>query len=130
MGFLRAFFGFKGRLNRAEYAIVFAGYLLLLTVFFLTENSRHSIGYAGDLFGFALIISSLWILFASMAKRFHDIDKTAWACLLIFIPVVGPLTPFVLLFYRGSETNNDYGEPQKFFRVTHQVRSMMGELYG
>jgi uncharacterized membrane protein YhaH (DUF805 family) len=36
---------FKGRLNRAEYAIVFVGYLLLLTMFFLTESSTRSNGY-------------------------------------------------------------------------------------
>jgi uncharacterized membrane protein YhaH (DUF805 family) len=112
MGFLRAFFSFKGRLNGAEYAIVFVGYLLLLAVFFLTQSSVHAYGTVGDLLEFALIILILWIFFASMAKRFHDIDKTGWNCLLILIPVVGGL---VLMFYRGSATDNDFGPAQKFF---------------
>ena len=42
---VRAFLSFKCRLNRAEYAIVFVGYLLLPTMFFLTESSTHANGY-------------------------------------------------------------------------------------
>jgi uncharacterized membrane protein YhaH (DUF805 family) len=115
MGFIQAFLSFKGRLNRAEYAMVFVGYLVLLTVFFLTEPYAHANGTVGDLLEFSLIILMIWILLASMAKRFHDIDKTAWSCLWILFPVVGGLTPLVLLFYRGSETDNDFGPVQKFF---------------
>jgi uncharacterized membrane protein YhaH (DUF805 family) len=93
----------------------FVGYLLLLAVFFLTQPSAHAYGTVGDLLEFALIILILWIFFASMVKRFHDIDKTGWSCLLILIPVVGGLTPLVLMFYRGRATDNDFGPAQKFF---------------
>jgi hypothetical protein len=50
-------------------------------------------------------------LFAAMAKRFHDINKSGLSSLLIFLPVAGLFTPLALLFYRGDAMDNKFGRP-------------------
>jgi uncharacterized membrane protein YhaH (DUF805 family) len=112
---LRAFFSFYGRLNRKDYALVLLfGYLFPLAVFlYSVETQPHSTG--ASLFGPVLLVLMMWVLFAALSRRFRDIDRTGYACLLIFIPVVGVFTPFVLLFLSGTPGKNQYGPPHRFF---------------
>jgi uncharacterized membrane protein YhaH (DUF805 family) len=71
----------------------------------------HNAGDPGALVSLAMIALMLWMLVAAMSKRFHDINKSGWATLLILVPVVGLLTPLVLLFYPGDTTDNQFGPP-------------------
>ena len=65
----------------------------------------------GALISLALIAWTLWVLFASLAKRFHDIGKSGSYCLLVFIPLVGAIAAIALLFVPGVPETNEYGPP-------------------
>lgn len=45
-------------------------------------------------------------------KRLHDIDKSGWWMLLLFVPIVGALALFVMNgFIAGTPHANRFGEP-------------------
>jgi uncharacterized membrane protein YhaH (DUF805 family) len=116
MNYLRGFFSFYGRINRLQYAIVMLiGYLGSLAIFALTWPSLRAMGDLGVFTGLASLIVGIWVLFAAMAKRFHDINKSGLSSLLILLPVAGLFTPLALLFYRGEATDNRFGRPPLWF---------------
>jgi uncharacterized membrane protein YhaH (DUF805 family) len=72
MNYLRGFFSLYGRINRIQYAMVML------------------VGYdLGIYAGFANLIVVICVLFAAMAKRFHDIARSGFSSLLVCIPVAG-----------------------------------------
>ena len=111
MTYLRAFFSFGGRMNRADYIIVLAiGYLAPSALLVTFEENYPGHGNAGGFAELALVVFMIWVFFAAMAKRFHDMDWSGASCLLVFVPLVGILTP-----YPGTDHKNQYGPPQRFF---------------
>ena len=117
MNYLRGFFSFYGRINRLQYAMVMLiGYLGPLAIFALTWPSLRAMGDLGVFTGLANLIAGIWVLFAAMAKRFHDINKSGLSSLLICVPVAGLFTPLVLLFYPGDATDNRFGRPPLWFQ--------------
>lgn len=110
MFLFQSLFGFRGRLNRAGFAVCFAVYISVFLLFLATEKIAKQAG-DGALAGLALVGLMLWMLFSAMARRFHDIGKSGWGALLVFVPVVGLITPFVMLFYPGDVSTNEYGPP-------------------
>lgn len=116
MNYLRAFFGFNGRMNRFQYAmVILIGYLGPLIIFALTWPSLRAMGDFGIFTGITPLIVMVWVLFAAMAKRFHDINKSGFASLFICIPIVGTFTPLVLFFYPGDASDNRFGPPPLSF---------------
>lgn len=112
MNYPRAFFGFYGRMNRSQYAMVMlVGYVGPLIIFALTWPSLRSMGDLGIFTGLTPLIVMIWVIFAATAKRFHDINKSGFASLLICIPIVGIFTPLVLFFYPGDASDNRFGPP-------------------
>jgi uncharacterized membrane protein YhaH (DUF805 family) len=58
------------------------------------------------------LIIGIWICFAAHIKRFHDMGKSGWNSLLVFIPIVGP--PYLIWklgFSNNSILPNKYGPP-------------------
>lgn len=109
-GIISALFSFRGRLNRTQYALVFVlAYLGPMALLVAMEGDMK--GDSGALVSLALIIWMLWVLFASLAKRFHDIGKPGAYCLFVFIPFVGVITVLAMLFVRGMSEANEYGPP-------------------
>jgi uncharacterized membrane protein YhaH (DUF805 family) len=116
---LRRYFQFTGRAPRAEY-----WYFTLFA--FLT-------GVAADLadlicFGpnheiFASI-ASLALLIPGLAvwtRRMHDLDRTGWWWLLMFVPVIGWMILLVWACTRGTRGPNRYG-PDPLGAVGLQAR--------
>jgi len=51
-----------------------------------------------------------WLLICLMAKRCHDIGRSAWWLLLLPVPLIGLLWVFAVLgFRRGQQGDNQYG---------------------
>jgi uncharacterized membrane protein YhaH (DUF805 family) len=55
-------------------------------------------------------LAFLWPALAIQAKRWHDVDKSAWWILINLVPVVGGLIALVFNgFIAGSPASNQFG---------------------
>ncbi|WP_175970069.1 DUF805 domain-containing protein [Burkholderia sp. BCC0322] len=60
----------------------------------------------------AIAVIAVWSSIAVGVKRLHDIDKSGWWMLLLFVPIVGALALFVMNgFIAGTPHANRFGEP-------------------
>jgi uncharacterized membrane protein YhaH (DUF805 family) len=116
MNVLRALFSFSGRLARLEYfttnilaSIVMVGLAVSFAV--LTEGREA----AQSVLSIPVVAMWLWLIFSPLAKRFHDIGKPGFWCLILFVPVIGGIALIVMLFYPGEESTNVYGPPRSAF---------------
>lgn len=110
---LQLLFGFKGRLNRGQYVVaLIIGYVLPFVLILSTETYLRQNGL--DILGLALVVFLFWVLFAGLAKRFHDINKSGWMALTIFVPIIGQFIPFIMLFWPGDKTDNDFGSSKTY----------------
>jgi uncharacterized membrane protein YhaH (DUF805 family) len=92
-------FSFQGRLNRKQFWFVHGFYLLTQTIAVI------------DVFLFiGVFILFQWPLMASQTKRWHDIGKSGWNCLLWFVPLVGLMMTFIEAgLSKGHLIRNQYG---------------------
>ena len=111
LGFQR-YVDFSGRSTRAEYwwfglfTVVVSFALIIADT--LTGNSS-TFGWLGGLletlFTLATIIPSL----ALSVRRLHDINRTGWWLLLLFVLVIGWIMLFIWAIERGDKGINKYG---------------------
>ena len=69
----------------------------------------------GMLFGRQILfmIFNLAVLIPSIAiavRRLHDLGKTGWWYLLIFVPLIGVIVLIVWFCMKGQTTKNQYGD--------------------
>jgi uncharacterized membrane protein YhaH (DUF805 family) len=103
MNIITALFGFRGRLNRSQYALLYViGHLGPIALFFVLQSSS----FAG--LSYLLVPLMSWVMLALLTKRFHDIDKPGSWSLLIFLPIVN-LSLITMFFIRGTPEANQYG---------------------
>jgi uncharacterized membrane protein YhaH (DUF805 family) len=116
-----AFLKFAGRLNRTEYAIVFAsvigGYVLLsvLARFLVAEAATLPLSSTHTVLLTASLTLLVWVSYAAFVKRYHDVGKSGWNCLVFFVPVIGQFVMVMLFFAPGTEGPNQYGPPKSYF---------------
>ena len=61
-------------------------------------------------------VYSLAVLIPSLAvsvRRLHDIDRSGWFILIIFIPIVGIIWLLILYVREGTPGENQYGSNPK-----------------
>jgi len=114
---LRQYADFDGRARRTEYwmftlvnfIISMVLYLpaLYLTIDSQSENPAFFIVYG--LYSLALFIPSL----AVSVRRLHDVGKSAWFFLILFIPFIGAIWILVLYFMDSDAGSNEYGPNPK-----------------
>ena len=114
---------FNGRARRKEYwmfilfnmifAIIAAVADNILGLAFTVGEGSYAVsmgyGWIYTLYTLAIIIPST----AVMARRMHDIDKSGWMCLILFIPMVGAIWFLVLLCKDSNPGDNKYGPSPK-----------------
>ncbi|MGY4305382.1 uncharacterized membrane protein YhaH (DUF805 family) [Bradyrhizobium sp. USDA 4369] len=116
MNYLRGVFSFSGRINRLQYTMVMlVGYAGSILVFWLTWPHLRMMGELGVAVGMANLALITWVLFAAMAKRFHDFNRSGLSGLRIFVPLIGLYTPLSLFFIPGDAANNEFGRPPIWF---------------
>jgi uncharacterized membrane protein YhaH (DUF805 family) len=107
-------FSFHGRVGRGAFAGGIAlGWALVIAVivafiYLYPERPKYVPGSPPDPFVNALpflVLLLTWSQLALATKRFHDLGKSAWFCLLL--PFV--ITFIYLLLARGEEHENQYG---------------------
>ncbi len=104
-----------GRTSRRHY---WAGLILLAIVVTAVEEGErllYGITISETLFN-ALIaalsfagVLCVWLSLMLLVRRFHDIDRTGWWALSVFIPFFIPLGVIILGCLRGSDGANRYG---------------------
>lgn len=112
--FKELFFTSKGRLNRKSYIYrsLFLSLVLCVVQGVLTF-AANTIGalellFAVVAFGFSLFgfVSNIMM----GVRRLHDLDLSGWWMLLLFVPLVNILFYIYILFFKGTEGPNQYGE--------------------
>jgi uncharacterized membrane protein YhaH (DUF805 family) len=117
---LDVYFSPKGRLRRLPYFLyglviglvagvlgVVAQYLSVQLQINMQQPDYLAVMFlVGILIFFIIFIYASWIL---GMKRFHDLDHSGWWMLLSLVPIVGFLVALYLLFFRGTEGPNRFG---------------------
>lgn len=105
---------FAGRIGRVRYWMhSFAGMALVCVPLAFIAWQQALFGSATS-FLLAFGVASLALLYLTLratAHRLHDIGFSGWLVLLRLIPVLGELFSLALLFWPGSERENEYGLP-------------------
>ena len=110
------FFTFKGRLNRQSY--IFRGLFLSVTLGILEtvltlcadENAMGALDIFMLLIALACSLLSFWAGLALNVRRLHDLDKSGWWLLVMCIPVVNFFFGLYVLFFKGTQGANEYGD--------------------
>ena len=98
----KLFFSFSGRINRK----VFIWSWLFLTLiqmgvsYLIVENPISS---------FLVMLPVMHFMAVLAIKRFHDLNKSGWFYLCLWIPLVGLYFYALLIFKKGTTGNNTYG---------------------
>ncbi|MCV6599263.1 MAG: DUF805 domain-containing protein [Alphaproteobacteria bacterium] len=109
---LKTLFNPEGRVNRKKYI----SWLALFTIFqlsFLIIESLFSGEIVESFFAILYIVSLFLIFYASIilaVKRSHDINKSGFFIILMFIPIINIYPTIVLMCQKGTSGQNDYGE--------------------
>jgi uncharacterized membrane protein YhaH (DUF805 family) len=120
----RKYFVFKGRASRGEFwwfvlvAILFAWPLLL------AETSEGTWFTILSFIYFMLTISVVMPLLAVWSRRMHDVGKSGWTWLFIFIPIVGLILILRWASKEGDIAANKYGEPDNHAYVQAKPKSV------
>lgn len=106
---------FSGRSRRREFWFYVLFYILLGIGATFLDNI---IGFSdlGDDLGPLYSIFALIMLIPSLAvavRRLHDINKSGWLLLVIFIPVIGFIWLLIYFLRNGTYGPNQYGEDPK-----------------
>jgi len=120
MSLSQLYFSMDGRINRKVFWLNYVVFLLL-PVAVVTSVVDRSMGYrTAD--GPAYLVSGLllfWPSLAMQAKRWHDIDKSAWWILVGIIPIIGFICALIANgFVRGTAGLNRFGDDPLAIRST------------
>ena len=108
---------FNGRARRQEYwmfilfNIIFAFVATCIDTILATAPGIYL------LYGLAVLVPG-W---AVMCRRFHDVGKSGWFWLIIFIPIIGFIWFLILMCTDGDKTENRYGPSPKGFGSEDRV---------
>ncbi|MCT4605328.1 MAG: DUF805 domain-containing protein [Marinisporobacter sp.] len=98
----------SGRINSRKYFVIIL--LLALPLSMLETLDQHASILDTDFSAFIVYII-LWLLAIYFTiKRLHDIERSAWHLLLNFIPIYNIYLTILLLFKKGTDGPNKYGE--------------------
>jgi uncharacterized membrane protein YhaH (DUF805 family) len=105
---------FSGRAMRSEYwywtLFVIVGGIVASVIdmaVFGAGAMSGSLGIVSVLFNLAVLLPSI----AIGVRRLHDLDRSGWWLLLLFIPLVGAIILIVWFCTRGTPGPNRFGGP-------------------
>ena len=111
---------FKGRASRSEFGYfslfinlcTFAIALLLLLLFALASkitNAHSTALYISLTFYFIFSFAMFVPFFAVLIRRIHDLNKSGWYLLTIYIPIYGFYVIYILFGKQGTVGENKFG---------------------
>jgi uncharacterized membrane protein YhaH (DUF805 family) len=108
---LDLFFSPTGRIGCAPwwYATILNLFVVVIAVFELLAGviDQHAPSLLAAVF---LAITACWSMTCVNTKRYQDLGKSGWWCLVIFIPVIGVIWTMAECGFVGGELkDNEYG---------------------
>lgn len=107
------FFSPSSRIGRLRYfshgmliTIAFYAALIPAAVLFAMGDVAAIVG--GLIIGIAYL-AVIVITVILMIQRLHDLDKTGWMALLMFVPLLNIFFAFYILFWPGTRGTNNFG---------------------
>ena len=115
--FIRNLFSIKGRASRKEYNTRF----ITMWVLCVIANYIYEIYYLYHNIFIGLFAASVAIIFMIYViqvffvahRRLHDLNASGWWQLITLIPM-GQLLMIGLIFFKGTQGTNKYGEPPTY----------------
>ena len=107
-----------GRVNRAKFLINFVISNIIMGINYLLYEyaktlPQHGLLYILQIALYVIIgLALVFVIFSNIfqtVKRFHDLGKSGWYCLLLLIPIYGLILFWNLFFQKGAEETNIYG---------------------
>ena len=108
------FFTSEGRLNRKSY--IYRSFFLSIVLFVVQgiwSFAADTFGALDLLFSIVAFVLGIFQLAANImmgVRRLHDLDKCDWWMLLLIVPLVNLFFCLYLLFFKGTEGPNEYGD--------------------
>ena len=112
--FKELFFTSEGRLNRKSY--IYRSFFLSIVLFVvqgILTFAAETFGALDILFSIVAFVLGIFQLAANImmgVRRLHDLDKCGWWMLLLIVPLVNLFFCLYLLFFKGTEGPNEYGD--------------------
>lgn len=107
---------FSGRIGRLRYLAYSMGtYLLLMLIMLPMFGMSAFMGGEPDISTIGMLVMAVvyismivvWIMFAK--RRLNDLDRNGWWLLLAFVPFVNFLLTIYMMFFPGTDGDNNYG---------------------
>jgi uncharacterized membrane protein YhaH (DUF805 family) len=110
---LQQYVGFSGRASRSEYWFAYLSFIVaVMGMFTLSIVSLFVVEALATLMGlltFVLYLGGFLPLLAVSVRRLHDLGKSGWMMLLVFVPIVGGILLLVWFVSDGEAFDNAYG---------------------
>jgi uncharacterized membrane protein YhaH (DUF805 family) len=99
---------FKGRACRSEWWFFYLFFVIVMLIADVIDKAilGSDIGIVGLIWALATLLPMLSV----MARRLHDLSRTGWWILLIFVPIIGWIILLVWHCTRGTAGPNRFGE--------------------
>jgi uncharacterized membrane protein YhaH (DUF805 family) len=101
----RLLFGLGGRIHRTDFWVGFVAVVGITTLAVLLHGRRVSGGALGEFFTIITVIAVLspYCLTAVVVKRLHDLDRSGWHALVLFVAFM--LAGLAALAHQGLRQN-------------------------
>ena len=100
-----------GRLNRLAYFVKSIKFALWNLLFALIAGIIGAIiAPLGKLMGVIVFIFYMVGSYMLIIRRLHDLNKSGWFCLIALVPYINILFSIYVLFFKGTDGPNHYGE--------------------
>ena len=125
---LRKYAVFSGRARRKEFWYFSLVSFIIVLVLTVLDNQLGSFHRATDL-GLFVSLYYLAVLIPNIAvtvRRVHDIGRSGWWLLIVFIPIVGIIVLFVFMVLDSQPGSNQFGPNPKGEDIAPAMDSGMG----
>lgn len=99
-------FNFKGRSTRSDYWYVVLANFIIGIIFGIIAGFVPTLEILSTIYSVVSFIPGL----ALIVRRYHDINKSGWNYLWVFVPLAGFIIVIIHLVTASVNENNKYGE--------------------
>ena len=104
-------FSTEGRANRSHYFWhTFLDSFVMVALIMAALFAADLLGVLTFFIAVSIMLAGVWAEIAVTVKRLHDLDRPGWHWLLLGIPVYNIYLELVLLFKKGTDGPNQYGD--------------------